>query len=94
MGKTSRPLCIRVKEHLDGLNKSKIFTTLGDNRLRCHGGTIFEGTVMTLGREPEISAHRTLESLRIAAKTPKINRKDECVALTRDPVSFVDFCGF
>ena len=94
VGETSRPLCVRVREHLDGLRKSKICTPLGDHRLRCHGGTVFEVTVTILAREPEISARRTLEALWIAAKTPKINRKDECVAVTRELAPFVDLCGF
>ena len=55
---------------------------------------MFEVTVTILAREPEISARRTLEALWIAAKTPKINRKDECVEVTRELPPFVDLCGF
>ena len=34
IGETGRPLCCRIKEHLDGLNKSRTSTPLGSHRLR------------------------------------------------------------
>ena len=94
IGETGRPVCVRVKEHLEGLNKCKISTPLGDHRVRCHGGLSFQVAVTILAREPDVSARKTLEALWIAAKTPQINRKDECVSVTQDLAPFVDLCGF
>ncbi|VDL73220.1 unnamed protein product [Nippostrongylus brasiliensis] len=49
--------------------------------------------VSILARETEIAARRTLEALWIAARSPRINRKDECVAVTQELAPFVDMCG-
>ena len=72
VGETGRPLCVRVKEHLEGLNKSNMSTPLGDHRVRCHAGLSYQVAVTILAREPDVSARRTLEALWIAAKTPQI----------------------
>ena len=85
---------MRVKEHLEGLNKPNMSTPLGDNRVRCHAGLSYQVAVTILAREPDVSARRTLEALWIAAKTPQINRKDECIAVTQELAPFVDLCGF
>lgn len=94
IGETSRPLCVRVKEHLDGLKRSNAATPLGDHRARSHANSCFGVAVTVLAREPDISARRTLEALWIAARSPGINRKDECVAVTQELAPFVDICGF
>ncbi|WKY07103.1 hypothetical protein Q1695_006925 [Nippostrongylus brasiliensis] len=93
VGDTSRPLCVRVKEHLDGLRKSNPATPLGDHRVRAHANSCFSVAVSILARETEIAARRTLEALWIAARSPGINRKDECVAVTQELAPFVDMCG-
>lgn len=94
VGETGRPLCIRVKEHLDGIRKSSVATPLGEHRVRCHGGNHFDVEVSILAREPDIVARRTLEAFWIAARAPKINRKEERVAVTRELAPFADLCGF
>ena len=93
VGETGRPLCIRAREHLDGLKKSRITTPLGEHRVQHHGNADVEVEITILAREQEISARRTLEALWIKAKDPKINRKDERVAITRELAPFADLCG-
>ena len=93
IGETGRPLCSRVKEHLDGLKRSRPATPLGSHRLQCHGGVEFEVTVRILMREPQTSARKTLEAFWIGARNPKMNRKDECLAITNELAPFADLCG-
>ncbi|VDP14364.1 unnamed protein product [Heligmosomoides polygyrus] len=90
IGETGRPLCIRVKEHLDGLKKPNVSTPWGEHRVRCHHGAMFQVSVSILARESDISARRTLEALWIAAKNPQVNRKDECIAITQELAPFVE----
>ena len=84
VGETGRPLCIRIKEHMDGLNKSKISTPLGMHRSLKHDNAEIQIGVTILSHESEILARKTLEAFWIAAKKPKINRKDECIAITKE----------
>ncbi|KAK6740014.1 hypothetical protein RB195_008467 [Necator americanus] len=93
IGETGRPLCIRVKEHLDGLAKSKTFTPLGAHRRICHPNSEVEVEVRILSYESEITARRTLEAFWITAKSPKMNKKDECIAITNELSPYQDLCG-
>ncbi|KAK6763170.1 hypothetical protein RB195_023762 [Necator americanus] len=93
IGETGRPLCIRVKEHLDGLAKSKTFTPLGAHRRICHPNSEVEVYVRILSYESEITARRTLEGFWISAKSPKMNRKDECIAITNELSPYQDLCS-
>ena len=94
VGETGRPLCIRIKEHLDGLCKSKSSTPLGIHRRLCHENAEIQIGVTILSREPEIIARRTLEAFWITAKSPKMNRKDECIAITNELALYQNLCGF
>ncbi|VDL73681.1 unnamed protein product [Nippostrongylus brasiliensis] len=101
VGETGRPLCVRVKEHLDGLRRGTLSTPLGEHKVRRHEGLPIEVAVSILAREPDIAARRTLEAFWIAARAPKINRKEECVAVTQELAPFADLsllkfdkCGF
>ena len=87
-------MCIRVKEHLDGLAKSKTFIPLGAHRRICHPNSEVEVEVRILSYESEITARRTLEAFWITAKSPKMNKKDECIAITNELSPYQDLCGF
>ncbi|VDP62610.1 unnamed protein product, partial [Heligmosomoides polygyrus] len=50
--------------------------------------------VTILARESDVSARKTLEALWIASRNPKINRKDECVAVTQELAPFVGLSNF
>ncbi|EYB86196.1 hypothetical protein Y032_0283g1309 [Ancylostoma ceylanicum] len=94
IGETGRPLCVRIKEHLDGLSKSKTATPLGTHRRLCHENSEIQIGVTILSREPEIIARKTLETFWITARSPKINRKDECIAITKELALYQNLCGF
>ncbi|EYB89763.1 hypothetical protein Y032_0228g2885 [Ancylostoma ceylanicum] len=79
---TGRPLRVRIKEHLDGLSKSK--TAFGYSPKVMPQNTEIQIGVTILLREPEVIARRTLEAFWITAKSPKMNRKDECIAITKE----------
>ncbi|EYC00721.1 hypothetical protein Y032_0113g366 [Ancylostoma ceylanicum] len=42
IGETGRPLCIRIKEHLDGMTRSRITTALSGHRRHNHCNISFE----------------------------------------------------
>ncbi|VDP11834.1 unnamed protein product [Heligmosomoides polygyrus] len=60
----------------------------------CHGGAMVQVAVTILARESDVSARKTLEAFWIASRNPKINRRDECVAVTQELAPFVGLCGF
>ncbi|EYB83279.1 hypothetical protein Y032_0338g2923 [Ancylostoma ceylanicum] len=62
IGETGRPLCIRIKEHLDAMTRSRVTTALGGHRRHSHGNSSFEVAVTILSSEPEIVARKTLEA--------------------------------
>ncbi|KAK6745282.1 hypothetical protein RB195_011792 [Necator americanus] len=84
IGETARPLCIRIKEHLDGKRKSCDSTALGGHRVRRHNGEDFVVKITILAREPSIAARKALEAFWIHSKSPKMNRKEECLSITRE----------
>uniref|UniRef100_A0A7I4Y0P3 Reverse transcriptase domain-containing protein n=1 Tax=Haemonchus contortus TaxID=6289 RepID=A0A7I4Y0P3_HAECO len=94
IGETGRPLRIRIKEHLEGLRKSRTQTPLGMHRILCHGGNEFTISVAILALETETTARKALEACWITSRDPQINRKEECVAVTRDLAPFLDLCKF
>ena len=93
IGETARPLCVRVKEHLEGKARSRVATPLGAHRVEVHGGVDFAVKVRILTYESEISARKTLEAFWIHSKSPKINRKEECLAVTNELAPYLTICG-
>ncbi|VDP49879.1 unnamed protein product [Heligmosomoides polygyrus] len=57
---TDRPLCVKVKEHVDGLglDKCKVSTPLGEHRLRSHSGAVVEIAVTILARDSDVAARK------------------------------------
>ena len=94
IGETGRPICVRIKEHLDGMKHSNTATPLGAHRRKCHENAPFCIAATILSYEPEIVARRTLEVFWINAKSPKMNRKEECIAVTNELALYQDLCGF
>ncbi|VDO23031.1 unnamed protein product [Heligmosomoides polygyrus] len=93
IGETGRPLWVRMKEHMNGLNKCKHSTPLGEHRLRSHAGAIFGVAVTVLAREADITVRKTLEALWIASRHPVTNRREERVMVTQELAPFADLCG-
>lgn len=75
---------MRIKEHLDGKEKLRASTALGYHRLHCHEGEDFEVKVEILGHEVQTSARKALEAFWIYSRDPKVNRKGECLYITRE----------
>ena len=90
IGETARPLCVRIKEHLDGKDRSRKSTPLGAHRISTHSGDDFEVAVKILAHEPQTSARKILEAFWINTKNPKINRKEECLSITHELAPFID----
>ncbi|KAK6762751.1 hypothetical protein RB195_023456 [Necator americanus] len=93
ISKTGRSLCVRIKEHLDGMKHSNAATPLGTHRRKCHENAPFCIAATILSYEPEIVARRTLEAFWINAKSPKVNRKEECLAVPNELALYQDLCG-
>ncbi|EYC42711.1 hypothetical protein Y032_0521g2875 [Ancylostoma ceylanicum] len=89
IGETARPLCLRIKEHLEGKARSRESTPLGAHRLHRHGGADFGVKVSILAHEQQISARKSLEAFWIHAKNPKMNRKEECLSITRELAPYI-----
>uniref|UniRef100_A0A7I4Z1I4 GIY-YIG domain-containing protein n=1 Tax=Haemonchus contortus TaxID=6289 RepID=A0A7I4Z1I4_HAECO len=91
IGETARPLHVRVKEHIDGMRRLKESTALGSHRNRKHNGGVLEVTVEVVAQATELCARKTLEAFRIQLTDPEINRKEKCLAITRELV-FMRVC--
>ncbi|VDO60818.1 unnamed protein product [Heligmosomoides polygyrus] len=66
---------------------------LGEHMQRGHNGADVDVEVTIFAREFEISARKTLEALWIAARNPRIKRKEERVAVIQELAPYVDLCG-
>ncbi|EYC27489.1 hypothetical protein Y032_0009g757 [Ancylostoma ceylanicum] len=93
VGETARPLCVRVKEHLEGKSSSRLSTPLGRHRAQAHNGVDFEVQVTILAGESEISARKTLEAFWIHSKNPKMNRREECPTITSELLPYLAACN-
>ena len=94
IGETGRKLYIRLKEHIRGRDKSLQGTALGNHRIMSHQGAHFDIRVTVLGVESDVSARKLLEACWIRAKSPTMNRKDECISITTHLVPFLGKCNF
>ena len=72
IGETGRPLCVRIKEHLDGKRKIKENTPLGAHRIRSHGGGDFDIKVTILAQDAKTRKILRAKFLRLFGLTPKI----------------------
>lgn len=57
-------------------------TPKGEHGVQWNGGAQVKVAVTVLARCSDVSAGKTLEVFRIVYRNPKINHKDECVAVT------------
>ncbi|EYC11690.1 hypothetical protein Y032_0050g2046 [Ancylostoma ceylanicum] len=83
-----------MKEHLDGLFKSKACTPLGAHRSQRHENAPIKTAVTILAYEPEILAGKTFEAFWISARNPKMNRKEECISVINELAPYQVLCGF
>ncbi|EYC19370.1 hypothetical protein Y032_0024g1045 [Ancylostoma ceylanicum] len=73
---------------------NSVSSRTGVHRMQSHDNVEFEVSVTILSYEPDILARKTLEAFWIAAKSPKMNRKEECIAITNELAPFQNLCGF
>ncbi|KAJ1368444.1 hypothetical protein KIN20_029573 [Parelaphostrongylus tenuis] len=59
------------------------------HRAQKHNNKDFDVTVTILAQESKTSTRKTLEAFWINAQNPEMNRKDECVTITRDLAPFL-----
>ena len=62
---------------------------LGSHRVIEHDGSDFDITVSILVHESNITARKTLEAFWINKKSPGMNRKEECLSITRELTSYL-----
>ncbi|EYC20101.1 hypothetical protein Y032_0023g871 [Ancylostoma ceylanicum] len=80
----------KMKEHLDGKQRSRESTPLGNHRRVQHDGASFYVNVKILAQAPETSVRKTLEALWIQAKNPKMNCEEECLSITRELAPYLE----
>ena len=93
IGETARPLCVRIKEHLEGKSSSRSSNPLGRHRAQAHNGVDYEVQATILACETEISARKTLEAFWIHIKNPKMNRREECPTITSELLPYLALCN-
>ncbi|KAK6751464.1 hypothetical protein RB195_003079 [Necator americanus] len=91
IGETARPLYVRIKEHVSGKNRLREWTPLGAHRTQKHDGADFEIRAQILAHETETLARKSLEAFWIQAKNPKMNRKGECLSITRELAPYLEW---
>ncbi|XGW33962.1 hypothetical protein V3C99_018028 [Haemonchus contortus] len=84
IGETSRPLYVRIKEHVEGKVRSRVSSALGAHRVESHCRADFEITAAVLARESQTPARKTLEVFWIQVARPKMDRKEEGITITRE----------
>ena len=89
IGETGRPLCVRIKEHLAGKRRSALNTPLGSHRVQAHNGNDFEVEVTILAQEQNTSARKIVEAFWINSMNPTMNRREECLTITRDMQQYI-----
>ncbi|EYC04498.1 hypothetical protein Y032_0087g2047 [Ancylostoma ceylanicum] len=92
IGETGRPLCLRIREHLEGKRSLRKSTPLGAHRVNNHSNNDFEVQVTILAQETDIATRKTMEAFWIRSRCPQMNRKDECLAITNELASYLDLC--
>ncbi|EYB97660.1 hypothetical protein Y032_0139g2148 [Ancylostoma ceylanicum] len=82
IGETGRVLSVRIKEHLASKRHGSLVSALGKHRHDEHDGADFDVMCTILAYEPEISARKLLEAFWISVRNPKMNNRNECLAIT------------
>ena len=92
IGETGRVLGVRIKEHLASKKRGSLVSALGKHRHDEHDGLDFNVMCKILAYEPEISARKLLEAFWISVRNPKMNNRNECLAITNDFLPFMPLC--
>ncbi|EYC33036.1 hypothetical protein Y032_0002g571 [Ancylostoma ceylanicum] len=92
IGETGRPLYVRVNEHLASKKRESLITPLGKHRKEDHGGADFNIKCTILALEAQTSARKTLEAFWICKRNPRMNSRNEHLAITSDLMPFLSLC--
>ncbi|EYC04549.1 hypothetical protein Y032_0087g2074 [Ancylostoma ceylanicum] len=92
IGETGRPLYVRVNEHLASKKRESLITPLGKHRKEDHGGADFNVKCTILALEAQTSARKTLEAFWICKRNPRMNSRNEHLAITSDLMPFLSLC--
>ena len=93
IGETGRVLGIRMKEHLACKRRSTPLSPLGKHRVEKHDGEDFNVICKVLAREDDIGSRKALEAFWIRARSPAMNNRNECMAISADFLPFIPLCG-
>ena len=66
---------------------------LGKHRKEDHDGNDYSVMCTILAHEDDISARKLLEASFILARSPKLNSRNEQLAISRDLLPFLDPCN-
>ncbi|EYC01492.1 hypothetical protein Y032_0106g3723 [Ancylostoma ceylanicum] len=92
IGETGRPLCVRINEHLASKKRESLITPLGKHRREDHGGADFNIRCTILAYESQTSARKALEAFWITERAPRMNSRNEHLAVTSDLMPFLSLC--
>uniref|UniRef100_A0A0K0D927 RING-type domain-containing protein n=1 Tax=Angiostrongylus cantonensis TaxID=6313 RepID=A0A0K0D927_ANGCA len=84
ISETGIPLCICIKEHLDGKGKLRQSTPLGTHKIQKYSGDDVHIKVTIVAQDTKTLACKLLEAFWINSKNPKMNSREECPEITRD----------
>ena len=92
IGETGRPLSVRLNEHIASKKRESLITPLGKHRREDHGGLDFDVKCTILAYEPQTSARKTLVAFWICKRNPRMNGRNEHLAITSDLMPFLSLC--
>ncbi|EYC04086.1 hypothetical protein Y032_0090g2409 [Ancylostoma ceylanicum] len=92
IGETGRPLSVRVNEHIASKKRESLITPLGKHRKEDHGGFDFKVKCTILAYETQTSARKALEAFWISKRNPRMNGRNEHLAITSDLMRFLSLC--
>ncbi|EYC03675.1 hypothetical protein Y032_0092g2556 [Ancylostoma ceylanicum] len=92
IGETGRPLSVRMNEHMASKKRESLITPLGKHRKEDHGGIDFDVKCTILAYEERSSARKTLEAFWICKRNPRMNSRNEHLAITSDLMPFLSLC--
>ncbi|EYC44537.1 hypothetical protein Y032_0458g1830 [Ancylostoma ceylanicum] len=92
IGETGRPLYVRINEHLASKKRESLVTPLGKHRREDHGGNDFGVRCRILACEQQTSSRKALEACWISARNPRMNSRNEHLAITSDLMPFLSLC--
>lgn len=86
---TCRALKVRMKEHLASKRQGSLTSPLGGHRNEMRDKNDFSVICNILTCESEASAKKVPETFLVAAKSPRINNRNECLSIASGFLPYV-----